>query len=96
MTSKTAQVEDTWAKCIIVRALNRIGGKYVVLVEHSTLAKEEDFAKKRLQFQRHEEGASGILGFYRVVHVKPNRDPNQVEVVIATSAASHALEKGVC
>ena len=54
------------------------------------MAKEEDFAKKRLQFQRREEGASGILGSYRPVHVKPNRDPNQVEVVIATSAASDA------
>ncbi len=89
MTSETASVEDTWAKGIVVRAVNWIGGKYVVHVENTALAKEKDSAKRRLQFQRLEEGSNNPNGI-RVVDVKAHRDPNQVEVVIAASKDANA------
>ena len=77
--------DDPWADNLIIRAVTRIGGNYVVHVENTKLVGDEDPAQRRLAHHRLVEGQSGDL---RIQSVKPHRDASQVEVVLATGSGA--------
>lgn len=80
------KVEDPWADDLILRAVTRIGGKFVVHVENTKLIGDEDPEKRRQAHRRLVEGqADGAL---RIQSVKPHRDASQVEVVLASGSGA--------
>ena len=80
------KAEDPWADDLIVRAVTRIGGIYVVHVENTKLVGDEDPAQRRLAHHRLVEGQTS--GDLRIQSVKPHRDASQVEVVLATGSGA--------
>lgn len=80
------KAEDPWADDLILRAVTRIGGQFVVHVENTKLVGDEDPKMRRMAYHRLVEGqASGDL---RIQSVKPHRDAAQVEVVLATGSGA--------
>lgn len=78
--------DDPWADNLIIRAVTRIGGNYVVHVENTKLVGDEDPAQRRLAYHRLVEGQNS--GDLRIQSVKPHRDASQVEVVLATGSGA--------
>ncbi len=82
-----------WSKGLILRAVSRIQGKYVVHVEDTSLTKEKDPAKARNRYQRLVQDApNASSGGLRIVRVKAHRDPHQVEVTVSKGDGSEAEE----
>lgn len=86
--SKGPVAEDPWADGLELRAVTRIGGKFVVHVENTKLAKDEDREKRRMAYHRLVEGDDREA--LRIQTVKAHRDPSQVEVVVATGVGTRA------
>ena len=86
--AKDDGAKDEWAKGLVVRAVTRITGKFVVHVEDTTLKNEKDPEKLKMRYHRLVEGdnQAGL----RVQSVKPHRDPTQVEVVVLKGAGGAA------
>lgn len=78
--------EDPWAEGLELRAVTRIGGKYVVHVENTKLTKDEDREKRKMAYHRLVEGDGKEA--LRIQTVRAHRDPSQVEVVVATGAGT--------
>ncbi|MFT5187092.1 MAG: hypothetical protein ACI9DF_003406 [Verrucomicrobiales bacterium] len=78
--------DDAWAEGLILRAVTRIGGQFVVHVENTKLVGDDDREKRKMAYHRLTEGQTS--GDLRIQTVKPHRDPEQVEVVIATGAGT--------
>ena len=78
--------DDAWAEGLILRAVTRIGGQFVVHVENTKLVGDEDREKRKMAYHRLTEGQSG--NELRIQSVKPHRDPEQVEVVLATGVGT--------
>ena len=78
--------EDPWADDLILRAVTRIGGRYVVHVENTKLVGDQDPEQRKLAHHRLVEGSNS--GKLRIQSVKPHRDPSQVEVVLATGSGA--------
>ncbi len=83
--TETKEVED-WSKDLILRAVTRIGGKYVVHVENKSLVKDEDPEKRRKARMRIVEGSTDLP--LTIQTVKPHRDPLQVEVVVVSGSGT--------
>ena len=83
---KPSAPDNTWAEGLIVRAVTRIGGHYVVHVENTKLTKDPDIEKRRKAYHRLVEGQGGEP--LRIQSVSAHRDPRQVEVVVATGQGS--------
>ena len=79
---KPSAPDNAWAEGLIVRAVTRIGGRYVVHVENTKLVKDADIEKRRMAYHRLVEGQGGDA--LRIQTVRAHRDPRQVEVVVAT------------
>lgn len=80
------KAEDPWADSLTLRSVSRIGGQFVVHVEDTKLAGDEDPDKRRQAYHRLTEGQSA--GDLRIQSVKPHRDPAQVEVVLVTGSGA--------
>ncbi len=78
---------DPWADGLQLRAVSRIGGKFVVHVENTKLTKDEDREKRKMAYHRLVEGDEGEA--LRIQTVRPHRDPSQVEVVVATGTGTN-------
>lgn len=84
---------EEWAKGLILRAVTRIEGKYVVHVEDTALANEKDPLKARRRYQRLvQDEPDQSRGDLRIVRVKAHRDPNQVEVTVSKTAEQDGTE----
>ena len=86
--AKEEEKLDEWAKGLVIRAVTRITGKYVVHVEDTTLKNEKDPEKLKMRYHRLVEGDNSAQ--LRVQSVRPHRDPTQVEVVVLKGAGSAA------
>ncbi len=79
--------DDEWAKPLMLRAVSRIGGNFVVHVENTQLVKDEDPDKRRMAYHRLVQGQDDEK--LRIREVKPHRDPSQVEVVVETGRGAN-------
>lgn len=79
--------KDPWADNLVIRAVSRINGLYVVHVEDTKLVEDPDPEKRK---QAHSRLVEGQLGDLRIQSVKPHRDPAQVEVVLITGEGESA------
>lgn len=80
--------EDPWAEGLELRAVTRIGGKYVVHVENTKLTIDPDHEKRKMAYHRLVEGDDREA--LRIETVRPHRDPSQVEVVVATGSGAQS------
>jgi hypothetical protein len=80
--------DDPWAEGLELRAVTRIGGKFVVHVENTKLTNDEDREKRKLAYHRLVEGESKEA--LRIETVRAHRDPSQVEVVVATGTGARS------
>lgn len=94
VNKEEAPVEgEEWAKGLILRAVTRIEGKYVVHVEDTALATEKDPLKARGRYQRLvQDEPDQSRGDLRIVRVKAHRDPSQVEVTVSKTAEQDGTE----
>lgn len=79
--------DDPWADGLELKAVSRIGGKFVVHVANTKLVGDEDREKRKMAYHRLVEGDDREA--LRIQSVKPHRDPAQVEVIVATGAGSN-------
>lgn len=79
--------KDPWADNLVIRAVSRINGLYVVHVEDTKLVDDPDPEKRK---QAHYRLVEGQLGNVRIQSVKPHRDPSQVEVVLISGEGESA------
>jgi hypothetical protein len=79
--------KDPWADNLVIKAVSRINGLYVVHVEDTKLVEDPDPEKRK---QAHSRLVEGQLGDLRLQSVKPHRDPAQVEVVLITGEGESA------